>query len=89
MALESGTEVPVVLSMITPVLDEARFLNGLRKSINISTLGTKGRVGILTPEILAEKWGLGLDTAKCTLKATTQQAIRTAVAPLSRRYRTK
>ena len=40
------------------------------------------------PELIAQKWGIGLEKARQTLKATTQQAVRSAVLPLKRRYRT-
>lgn len=36
---------------------------------------------------LAEKWHIGFETAKKTLKSTTQRLIRSAVLPLSRRYK--
>ena len=40
------------------------------------------------PELLAQKWGIGLEKAKATLRNTTQNSIRSAVGPLTRRYRT-
>ena len=42
----------------------------------------------LTPESLSRKWNIGLKTARQTIKATTQLGIRSAVGPLTRRYRT-
>lgn len=36
---------------------------------------------------LSENWGIGLKKAKATLEATTQNSIRSAILPLSRRYR--
>ena len=42
----------------------------------------------ITPELLASKWGIGLEKAKETLKATTQDCIRSDLLPLTRRYRT-
>ena len=41
----------------------------------------------VTPELLSRKWKIGLDTARATLRVTTQRGIRTAVAPITRRYR--
>ncbi len=41
----------------------------------------------LSPEELASKWGIGIKTAKRTLKATTHRCIRT-VGDLTRRFRT-
>ena len=43
---------------------------------------------LVTSELLARKWGIGLENAKETLKATTQECIRSALLPLTRRYRT-
>ena len=40
------------------------------------------------PTLLAQKWGIGLQKAKDTLKCTTQMNIRSAILPLTRRYRT-
>jgi len=42
----------------------------------------------VSPEELSRKFGCGIETARQTLKATTQRGIRHAVHPLSRRYRT-
>ena len=36
---------------------------------------------------LAERWGIGLKNAENTLKVTTQRGIRSAIMPISRRYR--
>jgi hypothetical protein len=38
---------------------------------------------------LAKRWGIGLDTATRTLHATTQLAIRQAIHPIQRRFRTE
>jgi hypothetical protein len=49
---------------------------------------TSDRHHEVTPELLSQKWGCGLSTAKNTLKYTTQFGIRSAIGPLTRRYRT-
>ena len=41
----------------------------------------------VSPEGLAERWMIGLEQAKLTLKHTTQMFMRTAILPLSRRYK--
>ena len=41
-----------------------------------------------TPEDLSEVWNISLHQAKLTLQATTQHHVRSAIMPLSRRYRT-
>jgi hypothetical protein len=37
-------------------------------------------------QLLSEKWECSVETAKATLEATTQMNVRSAVAPLTRRY---
>jgi hypothetical protein len=49
---------------------------------------TQRRHSIVNAEELSRKWGIGLETAKKTLKVTTQYGIRHAIHPLRRRYRT-
>jgi hypothetical protein len=41
----------------------------------------------VTPENLSRLWKVGLETAQKTLRATTQDGIRTALHPITRRYR--
>jgi hypothetical protein len=41
----------------------------------------------VTPEEVSRKWNVGLQTAKDTLRVTTQKGIRTAIHPLTRRVR--
>ena len=54
----------------------------------VGAIGTGRHVGKVTPEALMEQWGIGIEAAKDTIKATTQLAIRNAIHPLRRRYRT-
>jgi hypothetical protein len=42
----------------------------------------------ITAEELARKWIIGIESARATLKSTTQHGVRHAIRPLSRRYRT-
>ena len=48
---------------------------------------SKGRHKQLTSLQLAEDWCIGYRRAEATLKATTQNATRSAILPISRRYR--
>ena len=48
---------------------------------------TNDRHSKVTPEELARKWNVGLQTAKDMLQVTTQCGIRTAVHPMTRRVR--
>jgi hypothetical protein len=41
-----------------------------------------------TADELSNLWGIGLETAKKTLRVTTRRGVRSAVLPLSRRYQT-
>ena len=49
---------------------------------------TKERHHHIHPSVLSQKWGCGLITAKNTLQGTTQLGVRSAIGPLTRRYRT-
>ncbi len=49
---------------------------------------TSNRHHPVTPVSLAQKFGIGLSTAANTIKVTTQLGVRSALKPLSRRYRT-
>ncbi len=54
----------------------------------ISVITSKERHAKIGADDLARRWGIGLETARQTLKVTTQHGIRHAVHPLSRRYKT-
>jgi hypothetical protein len=58
------------------------------ESLQISSTQTSERHHAICPQSLADKWECGIETAKATLQATiTQLNVRSAVAPLTRRYR--
>lgn len=42
----------------------------------------------LTPEVLSRRWGIGMETARRTLRVTTQYGMRRLAAPAQRRFRT-
>ena len=52
------------------------------------TFISKERHAAVTSENLSERWNIGLNQAKQTLKVTTQRGVRSAILPVSRRYRT-
>ena len=58
------------------------------QDISASAYDTRHRRSDIEPSVLAKQWGIGLDTAIKTLKATTQAGIRHAIHPLNRRYQT-
>jgi hypothetical protein len=41
----------------------------------------------MAAEVLADRFGIGIERARQTLKATTQKGTRSALLPISRRYR--
>ena len=49
---------------------------------------TDNRHHDMSPELLSQKWGIGIEKAMDTIKYTTQDNIRSAILPLTRRYRT-
>jgi hypothetical protein len=53
----------------------------------LPTFQTEERRSGVTPEQLADHWMIGLETARHTLKQTTQCFLRSALLPLSRRYK--
>jgi hypothetical protein len=53
----------------------------------LKTFQSKGRHSSVSPEDLSERWQIGLEQAKETLKRTTQRLARSAIMPLARRYR--
>ena len=53
-----------------------------------SSVESNKRHSAVNAEELSRKWGIGLETARKTLKVTTQYGIRHALHPLRRRYRT-
>ena len=52
------------------------------------TFVSNERHSAITSEQLCERWNIGLNHAKQTLKVTTQRGVRSAILPLSQRYRT-
>ena len=54
---------------------------------NPRSVQNKQRHNIVSPQQLAERWGIGLKQANLTINATTQNGIQSALMPLSRRYR--
>ena len=51
------------------------------------TFQSKGRHSSVSPQDLSKRWFIGLKKAKDTIKNTTQRILRSALLPLSRRYR--
>ncbi|GFH48949.1 hypothetical protein CTEN210_05425 [Chaetoceros tenuissimus] len=60
----------------------------LQDSARIALASTEKSHHEVTKELLARKWGISIARAEATLKASTQLSVRSAIMPLSRRYRT-
>ena len=76
----SGDGLDVIPDPICEVAEKNRWVAGI---------ATKERGSVITKEVLARRWGIGLDTAHRTLTATTQMGIRKVLHPIERRYRTR
>ena len=59
------------------------------KNILISAITTNKRHSKIDPKLLVQRWGIGLDSARKTLKTTIQIGLRYALHPLTRRYDTE
>jgi Fe2+ or Zn2+ uptake regulation protein len=62
-------------------------LDAWEEQRKVSSITSNDRHSRVTPEEVARKWNIGLETAKNTLRVTTQYGIRTAVHPMTRRLR--
>jgi hypothetical protein len=72
------------LIQISRAFDDSAF-----KDITIASTNTSHRNPRINEELLSQRWGIGLETAKQTLKVTTQKGVRYAIGPLDRRFKTK
>ena len=64
------------------------FYQSLVASVRISAVSHDSYSSV-TPEHLATKWGISLESAKQTIISTTQHIIRTTTGPVPKRYRTR
>ena len=55
----------------------------------VKAIDSAGRKPRVTPERLAQMWGIGIEKAKLTVEATTQSAVRDVSGPLTRRFKTR
>ena len=98
---EQSTLERGILGSVSEVYDDVEFTKRMIANVNIVThvrheddsvmtigaIGARNRHSVVTAEEVARKFKCGLDTAKQTLKVTTQRGIRHALHPLHRRYR--
>jgi hypothetical protein len=75
-----GPTYDIDFSQISPALDDHYF---------IAATNTSNCMANITAESLANKWCIGLEAAKKTLRRTTQKGVRHTLYPVERRFRTK
>ena len=83
------------ITVIPPISPQLVAQPQLRQvqSLSLSKFGgenvlTTDRHHEITPELISKKWACGLGAAVNTLNHTTQLGVRSAIGPLTRRYRT-
>jgi hypothetical protein len=93
--IDNLDELDPGLSQISSVYCFTEMAENLRSLATIQTdlpghktFISKQRHSAVTPEQISERWNIGLTQAKQTIKVTTQRGVRSAILPLSRRYRT-
>ena len=74
------------LSGISTALTDETLLPRLLDNVHIANTISNNHHSNISPESLYNKWRISLNTARDTLKITTQQGIRQAVHPITRRY---
>ena len=69
------TSMERTLCSVSRTLNEGEFIGSVLERNEAAIQGTK-RKGSQTPEELAKKWGIGVETARRTIDRTTQLAVR-------------
>jgi hypothetical protein len=85
--LRSCSDVYSEKEMLRRMVAKARTLRNAEIH-NVQGVISNERHSAISAENLARKWNIGIESARATLKATTQHGVRHAVHPLARRYRT-
>ena len=69
------------------ISEVARYDDLLEDIPTIQTYTSTERHVKISAELLADRFGIGLERARQTLKSTTQRGTRSALLPITRRYR--
>ena len=77
-----------LLSGISTALTDETLFPQIVDCVHIATTTSRKRHCDVSPKSLSQKLWIGLNTACDTLQVTTQQGIRQAVHPITKRYRT-
>ena len=84
-----GTDLSVFEtgSLVRRMVSSVHVTTAHRNDTQVAFVGAKDRHSQVSPETVARKFRCGLETARRTLKTTTQRGVRHAIHPLHRRYR--
>ena len=85
--LTSETDIYDISRLTERLLAEVKVQDVLQDVPERRTFVSKERHPQVSPEELSDRWCIGLQQAKNTIKITTQKGVRSAILPLSRRYR--
>lgn len=79
-----------VLATVSSTLADDDFMEDIEDTVvvTLASAQSTSRGSELTPEFLSRQWGIGLQSAKNTIRVTTQKGIRSFANPIHRRYRT-
>ena len=83
--IEDGGDQRLLAGISTALTDET-LLPCIINSVHIANTTSRNRHCDISPESLSGKLLVGLNTARDTLKVTTQQEIQQAVYLITRRY---
>ena len=67
--------------------DDEQLYSKADNSCRIDGLSTGEQRSVLTAEVLAKRWHIGLDAARRTMGSTTQAGIKNVLAPGERKVR--
>jgi uncharacterized membrane protein len=67
------------VALISIPLDDTCFVTSLQDTFVISSAQLSNHCYKVIPEELAQHWNIGLGTAKCTLRVTTQSGVKNIV----------
>jgi hypothetical protein len=67
----------------------AKEEQNLEEVTTVSAIRTGDVTSNVTPENVARRWMVGIETAKTSLKATTQKGVRSIPNPATRRFKTQ
>ena len=73
---------------LEPSLSPDILVDRLQCDVSIKETYTMDRHHGINADLLATKWGIGLQQARDNLTCTTQMNVRSAILPLTRQYRT-